>query len=272
MHDELILRPTQLPATVEELHTFILVGKERLNAQKAKIRAIEKVGMAHIAKAAALSDAQDVAEILLDAEVRLGEMLGGIKINPIPDSSQKGTFGGSAPSLPPGITKKESHQAQTLAKNPEIVELVKAQARERDEIPTAREVYREIKDVKKKEKKINEDILVQETISLNIADICDIRCCSMPELLSSGIKPDAVITDPPYPKEYLGLYGELAQSCSQIPLVAVMCGQSYFPEVVVAMTKYLKYRWIIAYLTPGGQAVQLWDRKINTFWKPVLLF
>ena len=32
------------------------------------------------------------------------------------------------------------------------------------------------------------------------------------------------------------------------------------------------YRWTIAYLTPGGQTAQLWDRKINTFWKPVLLF
>jgi DNA modification methylase len=28
----------------------------------------------------------------------------------------------------------------------------------------------------------------------------------------------------------------------------------------------------MAYLTPGGQAVQIWDRQVNTFWKPVLLF
>ena len=28
----------------------------------------------------------------------------------------------------------------------------------------------------------------------------------------------------------------------------------------------------IAYLTPGGQSVQLWERKVNTFWKPVLVF
>ena len=34
----------------------------------------------------------------------------------------------------------------------------------------------------------------------------------------------------------------------------------------------MEYRWMIAYLTPGGQAVQLWDRNINTFRKPILLF
>lgn len=29
---------------------------------------------------------------------------------------------------------------------------------------------------------------------------------------------------------------------------------------------------MISYLTPGGQAVQQWPCKVNTFWKPVLLF
>jgi DNA modification methylase len=35
---------------------------------------------------------------------------------------------------------------------------------------------------------------------------------------------------------------------------------------------HLKYRWTLAYLTPGGQAVQQWPVKVNTTWKPVLLF
>jgi hypothetical protein len=102
--------------------------------------------------------------------------------------------------------------------------------------------------------------------------VCDIRCCSMKDLLTSGIKPDCIITDPPYPKKYLHLYEELAELSKSIPLVAVMCGQSYLPDIIATMIKHIQYRWTLAYLTPGGQAAQQWESKINSFWKPVLLF
>jgi hypothetical protein len=54
----------------------------------------------------------------------LGELLSKIEHKPKPDGSHKGTFGGSQKSLPSGISKRESHQAQTLAKHPELVEEV----------------------------------------------------------------------------------------------------------------------------------------------------
>lgn len=104
-----------------------------------------------------------------------------------------------------------------------------------------------------------------------LAGVCDVRVCSFEKLLAE-VKPDAIITDPPYPKEFLPLYGRLAELSRGVPLVAVMCGQSYFPEVLAAMVVHLKYRWTLAYLTPGGQSAQQFDRKVNTFWKPVLLF
>jgi len=84
---------TQLPATAEKLNKFIIIGKERLNAQKAKIRAIEKTGMAVEAKEAALEDAQDMAGILLDAEVKLGGILDN-------QSSRGGTMDGKRGSKP----------------------------------------------------------------------------------------------------------------------------------------------------------------------------
>jgi site-specific DNA-methyltransferase (adenine-specific) len=87
---------------------------------------------------------------------------------------------------------------------------------------------------------------------------------------------DAIITDPPYPREFLPLYGDLAQLAARVlkpgGSLLVMCGQSYLPDVLNLMTPYLAYHWTIAYLTPGGQAVQLWQRNVNTFWKPVLWF
>ena len=45
-----------LPATIEGLHNYILIGKEKLKAHKAKIRAIDKIPEAHTAKKAALQD------------------------------------------------------------------------------------------------------------------------------------------------------------------------------------------------------------------------
>jgi site-specific DNA-methyltransferase (adenine-specific) len=97
---------------------------------------------------------------------------------------------------------------------------------------------------------------------------------------------DAIITDPPYPAEFLELFGNLDGDVNPIDglaevsarilkpggICAVMIGQSYLPEIVARMSKALDYRWTLAYLTPGGQAVQVWDRKVNTFWKPILLF
>lgn len=87
---------------------------------------------------------------------------------------------------------------------------------------------------------------------------------------------DVIITDPPYPKEYLPLYIELARKAA-IWLkpggsLLAMVGQSYLPEIIYNLEEHLTYHWTLTYLTPGGQAAQLWQRKVNTFWKPVLWF
>ena len=87
---------------------------------------------------------------------------------------------------------------------------------------------------------------------------------------------DAVITDPPYPEEFLPLFSDLSEMAERIlkpgGICAVMVGQSYLPQIVAALGGHLTYHWTLAYLTPGGQAVQLWQRKVNTFWKPVLVY
>jgi site-specific DNA-methyltransferase (adenine-specific) len=85
---------------------------------------------------------------------------------------------------------------------------------------------------------------------------------------------DFIITDPPYPREYLPLYETLAKESARIlkpgGSLLVMIGQSYLPEILALMAPHIRYHWTLAYLTPGGQSVQLWQRKVNTFWKPVV--
>jgi site-specific DNA-methyltransferase (adenine-specific) len=87
---------------------------------------------------------------------------------------------------------------------------------------------------------------------------------------------DAVITDPPYPAEHLPLYGKLSEHAARWlkpgGICAVMSGQTHLPDVICELATQLTYHWTMAYLTPGGQAVQVFPRRVNTFWKPVLVF
>jgi ParB-like chromosome segregation protein Spo0J len=88
---------------------------------------------------------------------------------------------------------------------------------------------------------------------------------------------DCILTDPPYPEEYLPLFSDLAAQAMRWlkpgGTLAVMSGQAYLPEVFERLSSAgLDYRWTMAYLTPGGQSVQIFPRKVNTFWKPILVF
>jgi len=157
MHD-LIKSTEHLPTTFEDLQKFILIGKEALKAQKAKIRAIEKAEMAAAAMEAALQDTQDIADILLDAEVKLGEMLE--KIEKQGKTKEYGSSGGTIPTLPSGVTKKQSHEAQEIARHPEAVEEAKREAREEGRVATSRDVLGKIRG--RKPPKPKEDVISDE--------------------------------------------------------------------------------------------------------------
>lgn len=109
-------------------------------------------------------------------------------------------------------------------------------------------------------------------------DMCNLICADIRGGLES-IKEnsvDFIITDPPYPKEYLPLYSELSAFAKRVlkpgGSLIVMVGQSYLPEVIGRLSENMAYHWCMAYLTPGGQSPQLFPKRVNTFWKPVLWF
>ncbi len=235
----------------------------------------------------------DAAEIRIRAERRLGEMIaaqkatvglnrgaaaGGKKDSP------RGVYTTPRDSNPTlaqaGIDKNLAKRARSMAAIPqETFEATLAEHREAQEAVTARTMER-LADVSRRtaraEEKATATKKAQAWINArrerDLASVCDLRVCSCAELFASGIKPDAVITDPPYPKEFMPVYSELAKACARVPLVAVMVGQLYLPEVMRRLCEHLRYRWTLAYLTPGGQAVQQWQSKVNSAWKPVLLF
>ena len=131
--------------------------------------------------------------------------------------------------------------------------------------------YKELRKARKQEaKQAIPDDLPDERYRLIHGDVAQV----WRDLESASI--DVIITDPPYPQEYLALYGTLADVAQKVlkpgGSLLAMCGQSYLPEIMAAMGPYLRYHWTLAYMTPGGQSAQLWQRKVNTFWKPVLWY
>ena len=73
--DGLIITNQNLPNTLEDLSKFVLVGREKLTAVRANIRAIDKLQLAEDVRAQKKEEAQMLAEALLDAEVRIGDLL-----------------------------------------------------------------------------------------------------------------------------------------------------------------------------------------------------
>jgi len=166
-----------------------------------------------------------------------------------------------------GLSHKESAEAQMLAEIPvEDFDRIKSGNKTKAKAKKERKARKDREQMEQAAKEIT------AAKAKSLLEVCNVRYCSCAELFASGIKPDAVITDPPYPEKFLPVFSELAEACKDVPLVAVMVGQSYLPEVLRRLCEHLKYRWTLAYLTPGGQAVQQFPAKVNTFWKPVLLF
>lgn len=86
---------------------------------------------------------------------------------------------------------------------------------------------------------------------------------------------DFIITDPPYPREFLSLYETLAIRSKELlkpgGLLIAMCGQSYLNQIYEMMSKHIEYYWTLAYLTPG-QSPSLWNKNVIPKWKPLLVF
>ena len=76
MEKDLIIKEAgRLPATIDELQQFILVGKAKLKVYATKVKLIKDLGLAKKVKEQALEDGQDVGEAILWAEAKLGELI-----------------------------------------------------------------------------------------------------------------------------------------------------------------------------------------------------
>lgn len=275
-----------LPATVDDLAKFVLVGREKLVAVRAEIRAIDKVGLAQEVRAQKLQEAQAISEAVLDAEVKIGELMAKVpkatpNNNPFHQIDTAGDFVKPKADVirEAGFTQKQAERFQILAAHPEIVEQAKAEARENDDIVSRSLVLNMVKAKEKQEKREEKaerklyslaDELPKDTCKLFNADIRN----GLPEIADNSV--DFIITDPPYPKEYLPLFGDLSDIASRVlkpgGSLIVMSGELYLPEVIALLSRSMDYYWTLAYLTQGAGSTNLWTRRVNTQWKPLLWY
>ena len=149
MKNELSQHRKQLPDTVPELSRFVLIGREKLTAVRAEIRAIDKVSFAKDVRQQKLLEAQQIAEAVLDAEVRIGQLLRDIPTHQgkrsdlqLADStvqkSKKEVIDAA------GLNVKQAQRFEALASHPDIVERMKVLARDNDDIVNRTAILDEI--------------------------------------------------------------------------------------------------------------------------------
>lgn len=214
------------------------------------------------------------SELDLDAKRYLGEVL----------AKQPKNEGGrpeKTPSpregvLPPpslkelGVTHKQSHEAQKLWAIPEKeYEAFKASAKS-DTLNTKRalRVARE-KDAERRRNEPSADVIV-------LPSGVDIRHGDLRTALDDlAGTVDAIITDPPYPAEFLDEFDALSATAARLlkptGVLAAMVGQTHLPAYITRLSQHLTYRWCAAYLT-DGPATRIHGRKVGTKWKPVLIY
>jgi N6-adenosine-specific RNA methylase IME4 len=147
MNNEIIEHSDMLPATVEELIDFVIVGNEAVKAWKNKVRAINKVELANEAHKQSLKDGQKLGELVLLAEAKLGELLSKRERPYVKDT--EGSFKGTFRDLPVGIDKKESHYAQEIYRHPTIMHQTIAEIIDKHDIPTRHNILKAIQKYKK---------------------------------------------------------------------------------------------------------------------------
>ena len=167
-----------------------------------------------------------------------------------------------------GTNPRYVSDAKKIAESaPELAEQVRAGKKT---IAKAKKELAKREKVERKEAKRVEARRVTERYKVMVADVRE----AIKSVDAESV--DWIITDPPYPAEYVDLFEPLSEFASHAlkPGGSLICmvGQSYLPDYINHLGKHLNYHWSAAYMTPGGQAVQLWKRKVNTFWKPLLWY
>lgn len=148
----LVISTSNLPTTIEDLSKYVLVGEARLKVVRAAMQLITKVEVAQGVYEQKLKEAQEMAEAVLDAKVKLGELMAKVpkatpNNNPFHENDTAVDFVKPKAEVirDAGFTPKQVERFQTIAAHPEAVEQAKAEAREKGDVVSQNQVLNKIK-------------------------------------------------------------------------------------------------------------------------------
>lgn len=187
--NEIATQKMQLPDTLEDLSKFVLVGRTRLTAVRDAIKRIRNIELAAEVYEQKLSEAQDIADAVLDAEVRIGELTSKIekatanqytKVE-IDNAVEKQTKTEKLEEI--GIKQHTAERFERMAKHPDVVEQAKADARANGRIVTRQDVLNRIAPPKSqtqamrefKQQAREEHEAFKEKVKESVVDFEDIR-------------------------------------------------------------------------------------------------
>ena len=175
------------------------------------------------------------------------------------------------------VNKKESSKARKIKNTEEEkLEQIMHEIEERGEVITPNNVHKEIKKQEKIEAKIDERKKLAEEGAKKEIEI-DFRLGDFEEVFSDlpDGSIDCIITDPPYPYEFIEVWSKLSRFAKRVLKPNGYCiaysGQMYLPEVMKRMSENLDYYWTFA-VYHEGQTQIVNGINLMCRWKPVLIF
>ena len=138
------------------------------------------------------------------------------------------------------------------------------------------QAYKDIKKEEKQQVKLDEREKLAEIGKTKKTDI-DFRLGDFEEVFKDipDGSVDCIITDPPYPYEFIEVWSKLSRFAKRVLKPNGFCiaysGQMYLPEVMNRMNEHLDYYWTFA-VYHEGQTQIVNGINLMCRWKPVLIF
>lgn len=196
----------------------------------------------------------------LEGETRLVETLIGKLLGPAVIGENRYTVGSHDAKLD-GISKDDRSRFRVLAEHEEVVEeLVADGTTERAKI---------LRHIARQEVAIAAPPFTPDG-PLRLGDFREV----LGDVPDESV--DLIFTDPPYAKEFIPLYEELAAFGARVlkpgGSLLAYCGQYALPTILADMSKHLRYWWMCACVHDGGNHKSLPGVKTYVLWKPIVWF
>lgn len=216
---EIITVNSQLPTKLDDLSRFILIGREKLQAVRAEIRAIDSLKLATDVYEQKLEEAQELANALIDAETKVGSFTaqmdkhaGGDRKSDKIKRQPAMTFDNStmhtadellekADEIKPktkterikelGFSKQQVSEFERMAQHPELVEQVKAEAVENKKVATRADIMQKIKAAEKEKSREEREEKIAEQIAQP-------KTSNHIDIFTTDTKYRVVYADPPW--------------------------------------------------------------------------